>query len=118
MCLGSPLVDSATGRRLQQLPAGKILVGQCLAQVLAQPLADWQGQRQIGVIAGSRNMGLGRLIRHTQEAGDGTVSVRETRLPGIADHLVLELSHSGLVLSREAAGQTDFFLSHGHFSRP
>jgi pimeloyl-ACP methyl ester carboxylesterase len=117
VCLGSPLRGSATGSRLQNLRGARILVGDSLEQALEQPLPDWQGQREVGVIAGSRGVGLGRLLRRMDEPNDGTVAVSETRLPGISDHLEMDVSHTGLVLSRDVATQTDFFLSHGHFLR-
>ncbi|MCW8845910.1 MAG: alpha/beta hydrolase [Gammaproteobacteria bacterium] len=117
VCLGSPLRGSATASRLQELPGARVLVGESLEQVLARPLPDWQGQREVGVIAGSRGMGLGRLLRRLDGPNDGTVSVSETCLPGISDHLVMDVSHTGLVLSREVAIQTDFFLHRGHFLR-
>jgi pimeloyl-ACP methyl ester carboxylesterase len=115
VCLGSPLRGSSTGTRLKSLHGGNWLVGQTLDQVMGRPLPDWQGQREVGVIAGSLGVGLGRLIHHYQEPNDGTVRVSETRLSGITDHLVMGLSHSGLLLSARAAAQTDHFLSHGSF---
>jgi len=117
VCLGSPLRGSATGNRLQRLPGARVLVGDSLDQALAQPLPDWQGQREVGVIAGSRGVGLGRLLRRMDEPNDGTVAVSETLLPGINHHLVMNVTHTGLVLSRQVAVQTDCFLTHGHFLR-
>ena len=117
VCLGSPLRGSATGSRLQKLQGARVLVGDSLEQALAQPLPDWQGQREVGVIAGSRGVGLGRLLQRMDEPNDGTVAVSETRLPGISDHLVMDVSHTGLVLSRAVAVQTDFFLTRGRFLR-
>ena len=39
----------------------------------------------------------------------------ETRLPGLADHCVVQASHSGLVLSPEVADLTAAFLRAGRF---
>lgn len=117
VCLGSPLRGSRAGGRMQELPGGKILAGKSLAQALEVSLADWTGAWPVGVIAGSRGVGLGRLVEQLDAPHDGTVSVSETRLPGISDHLVLPLNHSGLLLSPEVARQVDYFLSHGRFQR-
>jgi len=46
---------------------------------------------------------------------DGTVGLAETRLPGLADHCVVPVSHSGLVLSPEVATLTADFLRQGRF---
>ena len=47
---------------------------------------------------------------------DGTVSVDETRSPALADHIVVQASHSGLLLSTDAMRQTAGFLRHGRFA--
>ncbi len=117
VCLGSPLRGSSAGVRIQSLPGGKVVAGKSLVQALDEPLPDWQGQWPLGVIAGSMGVGLGRLVDQLEAPHDGTISVSETRLPGISDHLVLPLNHSGLVFSPEVARQTDYFLSHGCFLR-
>ena len=117
VCLGSPLRGSSAGVRIQSLPGGKVVAGKSLVQALDEPLPDWQGQWPLGVIAGSMGVGLGRLVDQLEAPHDGTISVSETRLPGISDHLVLPLNHSGLVFSPEVARQTDYFLSHGRFQR-
>ena len=41
---------------------------------------------------------------------DGTVSVAETRVPGLADHVVVRASHSGLLFSDEVVRQVAGFL--------
>jgi pimeloyl-ACP methyl ester carboxylesterase len=117
VCLGSPLRGSSAGMRIQSLPGGKVFAGKSLVQALGEPLPDWQGQWPLGVIAGSMGVGLGRLVEQLEAPHDGTISVSETRLPGISDHLVLPLNHSGLVFSPEVARQTDYFLSQGRFLR-
>ena len=44
-----------------------------------------------------------------------TVSVDETRLPGLADHCIVHSTHTGLLFSRDAVGQAAHFLRHGRF---
>jgi hypothetical protein len=77
----------------------------------------WQGQRELGVIAGSLGVGLGRLVGVGGAPSDGTILVDETRLPGIRAHLVLKVSHTGLPFSPTVARQTGAFLSSGNFVR-
>jgi hypothetical protein len=71
---------------------------------------------QTGMIAGSRSFGLGLLVGGTAGAGDGTVAVRETRAEGLRNHLVLPVTHTGMLFSRAVARQVSGFLRSGSFS--
>jgi pimeloyl-ACP methyl ester carboxylesterase len=114
VCLGSPLTGSgaATGM-LRWAPAASLL-GRSAA-LLQHGIACWQGRAQVGVIAGHVPHGLGALFAGFHDEHDGTVAVAETRLPGLADHVVVDASHSGLLFSAEAAEQATAFLRVGHF---
>jgi hypothetical protein len=59
---------------------------------------------------------MGQLVAHFDEACDGTVAVSETRLPGATQHLVLPVSHMGMLMSARVARETGLFLREGHFS--
>ena len=48
---------------------------------------------------------------------DGVVTIEETRIPGLADHIVLPVSHSGMLFSGDVADQTANFLRQGKFAR-
>ena len=61
--------------------------------------------------------GLGHVIGRIEEENDGSVAVAETRLSGARDHIVLPVSHSGMLFSREVARQVGHFLTHGTFAR-
>jgi hypothetical protein len=61
-------------------------------------------------------MGTGQFFAHFDEDNDGTVAVSETRIPGLADHLVLPHSHIGMLYARDVAAQVAHFLSHGRFA--
>lgn len=116
VCLGSPLCGSGTARRLAAHPVTRPILGRS-AGMLQTGLCRWDGPQEVGVVAGDVARGLGRLFSRFQGASDGTVAVDETRLPGVADHCVVHNSHTGLVLSREAAHQVAQFLRHGRFER-
>lgn len=113
VCLGSPLAGSAAARQLDDWGAGRLL-GHSLA-LLEQGFERWDGVREVGVIAGTLPLGLGALLAHREDEHDGTVSVAETRLPGITDHCRVAASHTGLLFSATAAEQTAHFLHHGRF---
>jgi pimeloyl-ACP methyl ester carboxylesterase len=78
---------------------------------------EWKGAREVGVIAGSMGLGLGRMFANLNTDHDGTVLVEETRLPGARDHIVLATSHTAMLFSAEVAEQTAYFLKHGQFRR-
>jgi pimeloyl-ACP methyl ester carboxylesterase len=116
--LGSPLNGSRTARTVARLPLGlKILGLGVREELLTERTRRWNGQRQLGVIAGSLELGLGRLVGTRGAPSDGTIFVEETRLAGISEHLVLKVSHTGLPFSKTVAKQTGAFLSAGTFIR-
>jgi pimeloyl-ACP methyl ester carboxylesterase len=116
--LGSPLNGSRAARNLARLPLGKKILGRGVEEeLLSLRERRWQGQRELGVIAGSLAVGLGRLVGVGGAPSDGTILVDETRLPGIRAHLVLKVSHTGLPFSPTVARQTGAFLSSGDFVR-
>lgn len=121
VCLGSPLCGSAAARTLHRRAWARGMLGRSLPEATVDgEAADWAtavtAHRDVGVIAGTRPAGLGRLFAHFDEPSDGTVSVSETRLPGVADHIVLPVSHTGMVFSRRVIDQAAGFLSRGEFS--
>jgi pimeloyl-ACP methyl ester carboxylesterase len=116
--LGSPLQGSRTAQSLARMPFGRALIGSALAEECVEwSPREWSGRREVGVIAGSLGLGVGRLLANLDDTHDGTVLVEETRLPGAKDHIVVAASHTGLLLSAEVAEQTRYFLENGTFSR-
>jgi pimeloyl-ACP methyl ester carboxylesterase len=113
VCLGSPLCGSVSARRMTRF--APFLVG-ASGRRLVEGLGEWTGSREVGVIAGNRPNGLGRLAGRIDGDNDGTVSVAETRLAGIRDHLVMPASHSGMPFSSECARQVIAFLRDGRFA--
>ena len=118
VCLGSPLQGCVSARGFARLPLARALLGRAVAEeVLDCSPRVWSGRRELGVIAGSVGLGLGRLFANLPADHDGSILVEETRLPGAADHIVLPVSHTGMVFSAPVAEQTAHFLSHGTFKR-
>ena len=116
VCLGSPLCGSAAARGFAGWGrGGEVLLGHN-RELLEQGLDRWDGDREVGMIAGRMPLGLGAVLGHFQGDHDGTVAVEETRLPGLADHCVVESNHTGLLFSPEVARLAAGFLHSGHFS--
>jgi pimeloyl-ACP methyl ester carboxylesterase len=81
--LGSPLNGSRAAQNLARLPFGRKIMGRGVREdLLTERQRRWTGQRELGVIAGSVGIGLGRLVGVHGAPSDGTIFVEETRLPG------------------------------------
>lgn len=115
VCMGSPLRGSATARFLAGHRALAWVLGRS-APLLLSGCQPWQGSQQVGVIAGDVPRGVGRLLAAVGPESDGTVALAETCLDGAAARCQVRASHTGLVLSADAARQAAWFLRHGDFA--
>ncbi|MBB4379955.1 pimeloyl-ACP methyl ester carboxylesterase [Bradyrhizobium sp. SBR1B] len=69
----------------------------------------------VGVIAGSRFIDPVAGLLVLPKPNDGRVSVQSTGLAGMADHIVVKTSHTGLPRHAAAIAQTIAFLREGRF---
>jgi pimeloyl-ACP methyl ester carboxylesterase len=114
--LGSPLRGSRTARNLARWPFGRRVMGQSIhEEVLTARKRQWNGSRELGVIAGNLGFGLGRLVGSLRGPSDGTVLVEETLLEGARDRVVLRVSHTGMLFSAAVARAAGVFLGTGSF---
>ena len=114
VCLGSPLCGSAAATGLAKRSLTAAALGRS-ADLLREGCRAWRGRPEVGVIAGRVPLGLGQFFGGIRGDSDGTVAVAETRLAGLADHVVVAASHSGLLFSAAAARQAIEFLRTGRF---
>jgi pimeloyl-ACP methyl ester carboxylesterase len=122
VCLGSPLTGSRAANFLNELEWAEEIIGRSLpAGIIHQTANDWAPHvaehRDIGVIAGTVPMGFGRLFANFDEDNDGTIGVSETRLDGAKDHLIMPVSHQGMLVSAAVADQAAAFIKRGEFLR-
>lgn len=115
VCLGSPLRGARAAIGLSQRAIAPWFLGRS-APLLHEGAAIARSDVPVGMIAGSRGMGLGRLFARFDGAHDGTVAVSETQVDGLADHVLVPASHSGLLFSPQVAALTATFLRDGRFS--
>jgi pimeloyl-ACP methyl ester carboxylesterase len=113
--MGSPIQGSRVARRVSRWPTGTSLLGQA-EPTLAQGIQEWPDNREIGMIAGTRALGLGVLAGGATEHGDGTVLARESLHDGLKDHVEIPSSHTSMLFSAVAARQAIGFLQRGYFS--
>lgn len=114
--LGAPYRDSHAGRVLARNSLGALALGRSMREWLETSKPAQFPGREIGVIAGSTSVGLGRVFaRQLPTPNDGVVTVAETECEAACDRIVLPINHSGMLLSRRVARQTGAFLRDGRF---
>lgn len=117
VCLGTPLAGASAAHALDRWPLLPLWMGRSAA-ILREGTPTLPQHVEAGVIAGSVPRGLGGVVARFNAANDGTVAVADTRVPGLRDHCVVQASHSGLLVSAEAAEQVFRFLDSGCFRAP
>ena len=114
--LGTPSLTSRVANAVGRFRFGRALLGQAASEELLYAHERiWSQPRELGIIAGNQPLSLGRLMVDFNEPNDGTVAVSETRLPGAKAHLLLPVSHTGMLLSARVAYEVGQFLEFGHF---
>ncbi len=122
VCLGSPLTGSRAAEFLHAQEWAEKIIGRSLpAGVIHNAASDWAShvcdERDVGIIAGNVPLGFGRFVANFEEDNDGTIAVSETRLDGATDHMVMPVSHKGMLVSKDVADQVGAFLKRGEFLR-
>jgi pimeloyl-ACP methyl ester carboxylesterase len=114
--LGSPVNGSCAATAVSRWPIGPAVLGRlALQELVGERRRCWTQPRDLGVIAGCTSAGMGRFVSNLPEPNDGTVAVDETRISGMTEHLVLPVTHTGMMLSSEVADRTARFLASGQF---
>ena len=113
--LGTPYVGCHCGATLTATPGLARLVGRTFEDWFRLPRPTLPPATEVGIIAGTRRLGFGRLIPGLPRPNDGCIAVDETRLATASDSIVLNVSHSGMLVSRACAGQIASFLKTGKF---
>ena len=115
--MGTPYAGCHCGFKLAAYPVFEALVGRSFEDWFRLPRPDLPPAMQIGIIAGTRRISFGRMIPGLARPNDGLIAVDETRLPTAADSIELNVSHSGMLVSRVCARQVAGFLRRGRFVR-
>jgi pimeloyl-ACP methyl ester carboxylesterase len=120
--LGTPNSGSEIADRLKNVRAYRAWFGPAGQQLITQrdaaldailPPVDYP----VGIIAGNRSV-YPISSAFLPKPHDGRVSVENTRLDGMMDHVVIAVSHPSLVRNRLALQQTIAFLRDGRFTPP
>ncbi len=115
--LGAPVAGCRAAADFAQLAGGELLLGKSLG-VWREPVdVSLDPRFEVGVIAGTRALGLGRMVTRLPKPNDGVVCVDETKFPAVRDHLTLPVGHTLMLASPQVARQTAAFLKTGAFRR-
>jgi pimeloyl-ACP methyl ester carboxylesterase len=115
--VGTPYHHAYVPTTLANHAMGRELIGKSMAQWLAQTAVGVPPPIEIGVIAGNRAIGLGRMVAPgLPTPNDGTVAVEETKVPGMRDHITLHVSHTEMLFSQKVMQAMETFLQQGRFA--
>lgn len=112
--LGTSARGNFAGRRLARHAAGRWMLGES-APLWSERDMRWARAEPLGVIAGTRPIGLGRLLGRLAGPNDGVVTVEETTIEGLSERITLPVGHSQMLISAQVAAQVTAFLADGKF---
>lgn len=117
VAIGSPLKGASIVGRIQDLGLGAIL-GNSPHHGLNRHNDAWAFPQKLGSIAGTMPIGARPLlIRNDNTMSDGTVTVEETRLEGMQDHIEVKQTHTSLIYNTFVPLQIDHFIRTDYFRR-
>ena len=115
--LGAPINGSISVKKATKMPLLKGFFGESINHGLLEKSPKWTGDREIGMIAGTKSLGLGMLAGELKGINDGEVLLSETKYEGLSAHIALNVSHSELLFSSEVSNNVCSFLKTGEFGQ-
>lgn len=118
--LGPPNKGSQVVDTFQSVPGFEFFNGPAGMQLgtgeLSVPNRLGPANFELGIIAGTRSINL-ILSTSLPNPDDGKVSVENTKLEGMSDHIALPVSHPFLMKDKDVIAQVLHFLQQGAFKR-
>jgi hypothetical protein len=115
LLLGAPVRGCLAGRRFGRHHAGRWMMGAC-GPLWEEREAAWRRDVPLGVIAGTRPIGLGRAFGRLPGENDGVVCVSETTVDGMAARALVPQGHSLLIVSGQVGRLVEGFLDSGRLA--
>lgn len=118
--LGPPNKGSEVVDKLQSVPGFHFINGDAGLQLgtgkLSIPNSLGAPDFDVGIIAGNQSINwvLSTLIPGTD---DGKVSIENTKLEGMSDHIEIDTSHPFMMRNAEVIDQVIYYLANGKFER-
>ena len=116
--IGTPVRGSETAREMARHPWLRPLLGQSVQQGLLGDAPRWREDRDLGIIAGTRGLGIGQVLTagRLPKPNDGTVELAATETLGVTDRLELPHGHNALLFVKATAEAVCRFLRTGRFA--
>ncbi len=116
--LGSPVNGGSwIAKKMQNWPIISPLLSRSMPNALSgNDMPNWNEKRDWGMIAGTKSQpGLGIFTGGLPSISDGTVLLEETQHKKQTAHTIIDISHTGLLFSKQVAKLTCNFLNTGSF---
>lgn len=114
--LGSPVCGSQAARAFASNRLGEVILGRSGQEgLLQESRPEWRHANPLGIIAGTRGLGVGAAVSDLEKPNDGAVAVSETRIPGAHDRIEMEVTHASMLMSRAVGEQVIHFLRESRF---
>jgi pimeloyl-ACP methyl ester carboxylesterase len=113
--LASPIKGASIAEHLQGMGLGMML-GNSTEHGLELHEDKWDFPQLLGSITGNVPVGVRPILLGSKHSSDGTVTVEETKIEGMADHAETGDTHSSILLSSIAVEQIDHFIRFNHFA--
>lgn len=118
--LGPPNKGSHVVDNLSEIPGFKLINGPAGMQLgtteISIPNTLGSANFELGVIAGNRSINpIFSLM--LPKPNDGTISVENTKLKGMIDHIELPVTHSFMMNDKNVISQVIYFLKNGIFNK-
>ncbi|CAM2861948.1 esterase/lipase family protein [Vibrio neptunius] len=117
VAVGSPLRGASIVSRIQDLGMGAML-GNAAEFGLKEHEDVWRFPQKLGSIAGTLALGARALLMMGNKTlSDGTVTVDETKIEGMSDHIEMKSAHTSMIYTSFVPKQIDHFVRTDHFYR-
>lgn len=123
--IGSPINGTITGDIIHNTLLGKILGSSVDSGILTGDSGKpWSEDVDMGCIAGVEGFGINNIIgifnkeiQSNTNKSDGLIFVDEAIHKDAKDSIVIESSHTGLIINQEVIKQSIFFIEKGKFKK-
>ncbi|WP_260260338.1 lipase family alpha/beta hydrolase [Vibrio intestinalis] len=114
--IGSPIKGASIVNRIRDLGMDAIL-GNSPEHGLNMHDDVWEFEQKLGSIAGTLPLGARALLMMDNSImSDGTVTVEETKIEGMTDHIQIPSTHTSMIYSSYVPKQIKHFSEHNLFS--
>ena len=111
--LSSPVKGSAVAKKMMASSIGRFFLGKSLQALVTGE--QYTAENKIGIILGSRGIGIGHLIQKLPGPHDGVVAAEEASLENAEDKVILPVTHATMLVSSKVVAAIDGYLKSGRF---